>query len=115
MPPESAAYLWDVRAAGNRVASFTAGLTQQSYAADELRRSAVERQLEIVGEALTKLGKAAPDVAAGIPDIARIIGLRNILVHGYAVVDDAVVWTAATERLPELLTVVDEMLSEFES
>lgn len=114
MQPESAAYLWDVRAAGNRVATFTAGLTRDRYADDELRKSAVERQLEIVGEALTKLRKADPETAAQIPDISRIIGLRNILIHGYAVVDDAVVWTAATERLPDLLNVVAGLLSEFE-
>lgn len=114
MQPDSAAYLWDVRASGDRVATFTAGLTQEEYADDELRKSAVERQLEIVGEALNKLRKADPETAAGIPDIARIIGLRNVLVHGYAVVDDGVVWTAATERLPELLDVVARLLSEIE-
>lgn len=42
------------------------------------------------------------------------VGRRIILVHAYAVVDDAVVWTAATERLPELLKVVGELLSDFE-
>lgn len=114
MQPESAAYLWDVRAAGNRIATFTAELTQESYAVDELRKSAVERQLEIVGEAMAKLRKADPEAATTIPDISRIIGLRNILIHGYAVVDDAVVWTAATKRLPELLKVVDGLLSELE-
>lgn len=114
MPPESAAYLWDVRTAGRRVASFTAGLTQEGYAGDDLRRSAVERQLEIVGEALNRLRKADPETAARIPDLPRIIGLRNILIHGYAVVDDSVVWTAATHRLPELLNVVDGLISELE-
>lgn len=57
MQLESAAYLWDVRAAGNGVATFTSVLTQESYVVDELRKSAVERQLEIVGEALNKLRK----------------------------------------------------------
>jgi uncharacterized protein with HEPN domain len=114
MQPESAAYLWDVRAAGRRVATFTAELTQDSYAGDDLRKSAVERQLEIVGEALNKLRKADPEAADRIPDLSRIIGLRNILVHGYAVVDDTVVWAAATGRLPELLDVVDRLIAELE-
>lgn len=65
-------------------------------------------------ERLNKLRKADPETASEIPDISRIIGLRNILLHGYAVVDDAVVWTAATERLPDLLNVVAGLLSEFE-
>ena len=51
MQPESAAFLWDVREAGVRITTFTEGLTGESYAADELRKSAVERQLEIIGEA----------------------------------------------------------------
>ena len=45
MQPESAAFLWDVREAGVRITTFTEGLTGESYAADELRKSAVERQL----------------------------------------------------------------------
>jgi uncharacterized protein with HEPN domain len=89
-------------------------LTQDSYAGDDLRMSAVERQLEIVGEALNKLRKADPEAADRIPDLSRIIGLRNILVHGYAVVDDTVVWAAATGRLPELLDVVDRLIAELE-
>ena len=57
-------------------------LTAASYASDELRKSAVERQLEIIGEALNRLRKADPEVAQRIPDISRIVGLRNILAHG---------------------------------
>ena len=102
MQPESAAFLWDVRAAGVRITTFAEGLTAASYSADELRKSAVERQLEIVGEAPNRLRKADPKVAHRIPDISQIIGLRNILAHGYAVVDDAVVWSAVSERMTAL-------------
>ena len=63
MQPESAAFLWDVRAAGVRITTFADGLTAASYAADELRKSAVERQLEIIGEALNRLRKADPETA----------------------------------------------------
>ena len=112
MQPESAAFLWDVRAAGVRITTFADGLTAASYAADELRKSAVERQLEIIGEALNRLRKADPEFAFRIPDTSRIIGLRNILAHGYAVVDDAVVWSAVSERMPSLLTVVENLLDE---
>lgn len=114
MQPESAAFLWDALAAGVRITTFTDGLTGESYAADELRKSAVERQLEIIGEALNRLRKADPETAQRIPDISRIVGLRNILAHGYAVVDDTVVWSAVSERLPALLTVVEDLLTEIE-
>lgn len=100
MQPESAAFLWDTHAAGVRITTFTDGLTGESYAADELRKSAVERQLEIIGEALYRLSKAGPETAQRIPDISRIVGLRNILAHAYAVVDDTVVWSQSLNGYP---------------
>lgn len=111
MRPDSAALLWDVHAAATRIAEFIEGLDSQRYEADDLRRSAVERQLEIVGEALKNLRNADPSAADQIPDLARIIGLRNILAHGYTVMDDTVVWAAASQRVPELLLVVDRLLA----
>jgi uncharacterized protein with HEPN domain len=111
MRPESAAFLWDVRNASARIADFVDGLDLVSYSTDELRRSAVERQLEIIGEALNNLRRLDPDTAAAIPDLHRIIGLRNILAHGYAVVDDTVVWSAASARVPELVRTIDRMLA----
>ncbi len=112
MRPESAALLWDVHAAASRVATFIIGLDADTYSADDLRRSAVERQLEIVGEALKNLRNTDPATADQIPDITRIVGLRNILAHGYAVVDDAVVWGAASQKVPELLSVVRRLLAQ---
>ena len=111
MQPESAALLWDAHSAASKIVEFIDGLDSTAYASDELRRSAVERQLEIIGEALKNLRSADPDTAAHIPDLSRIIGLRNILAHGYAVVDDAVVWSAASQRVPELIRVIDVLLA----
>ena len=111
MQPESAALLWDGHTAATRIVQFMDGIHGATYAAGELRRSAVERQLGIVGEALKNLRNADPETAQQIPDISRIIGLRNILAHGYAVVDDALIWSAASQRVPELLTTVDQLLA----
>lgn len=111
MQPESTALLWDVQKAAVRVTSFVEGLTAESYAQDELRRSAVERQMLIIGEALNNLRRSDPATAAQIPDLVRIIGMRNVLAHGYAVVEDAVVWRAATTRIPTLLSVVESLLA----
>lgn len=110
MRPEAAALLWDVSRAADQIAEFISGLDEVTYLADSLRRSAVERQLEIVGEALSKLRKVDPATAALIPDLHRIVGLRNALAHGYAVVDDRVVWAAAHRHLPTLATIVVELL-----
>lgn len=74
-------------------------------------RSAVERQFEIVGEALNQLARLAPDLAEQIPDLPRIVAFRNILIHGYAVVDNAIVWRAVHENLPGLLSVLERLLA----
>jgi len=84
------------------ISSFIGGLNANSYASDLLRKSAVERQLMIIGEALTNLRRIGPATADRIPDLARIIGMRNVLAHGYAVVVDEVVWQAASMRVPAL-------------
>ncbi len=75
-------------------------------------RSAVERQLEIIGEALNQLSKVAPEVAAQIPELARVVAFRNILIHGYATVDDALVWQVVIERVPALRDVLRGLLEE---
>lgn len=111
---ESAALLWDAHAAAGRAKNFVADLDEGGYRADELRKSAVERQFEILGEALSTLRRSDPDTAERIPDVHRIIGLRNILAHGYAVVDDAIVWDAAVNRVPGLLVAVAQLLSELD-
>lgn len=54
MPPDARTYLWDARRAGERISTFVVGKTWDDYQSDVLVRSAVERQFEILGEALTK-------------------------------------------------------------
>ncbi len=98
--------------AADKIAAFVAGLTEDQYRHDELRKSAVERQLEVLGEALKNLRNTDPQLAQRTPALARIIGMRNILAHAYAVVDDGVVWEAATVRVPELALVVQSLLTE---
>jgi uncharacterized protein with HEPN domain len=110
MPPDPRTYLWDARQAAERVAGFVAGRSWSEYEANLLLRSAVERQLEIVGEALNRLRQADPRLAAEIPDLDRIVAFRNVLVHGYASVDDRVVWEVATERTERLVETLGRLL-----
>jgi uncharacterized protein with HEPN domain len=106
------AYLWDALHAVGSVQDFTSGLTLQDYRDDLLRRSAVERQLEIVGEALNQLSKIDPDTAKLIPQIGPIVGFRNILVHGYAEIDHARVWGVVEHDLGPLASVLQGLLDE---
>jgi uncharacterized protein with HEPN domain len=49
-------------------------------------------------------------VASHIPDLPRIVAFRNILIHGYAIVDDALVWQVLVDKLPGLRQVLKELL-----
>ena len=82
------------------------------YANDEMARAAVERQFEIVGEALSQLAKLDASLATRISEYRRIIAFRNILVHGYAEVDDLLVWDIVESKLPTLMREVDELLRD---
>jgi uncharacterized protein with HEPN domain len=95
--------LADIIAAVEAINRFTAGHTRLDYGLDLLLRSAVERQLEILGEAIRRLEILDLSLAAQISEYRRIIGLRNILAHGYDGVDDDVVWQVIEIKLPILL------------
>lgn len=107
--------LEDIRQACERILEFTEGKGLSDYTGDTLLRSGVERQFEIVGEALNRLAKAEPDVADQIRHHRRVISFRNILIHGYDVVEDPVVWDVITSDLPALYEQVRNLLSAEES
>ncbi|MDH3258929.1 MAG: DUF86 domain-containing protein [Deltaproteobacteria bacterium] len=86
------ALLYDVKSACERTERFVEGKTLGNYLSDELLRSAVERQFVIMGEALSRASRIMPELEENITDFKKIVGLRNILVHGYAVVEDEVIW-----------------------
>lgn len=87
-------------------------LDAAGYRASPLIRSATEGQFEIVGEALNRLSKEAPDLANRVPNLRRIVGFRNVLIHGYAVIDDGRVWEIVTTLLPPLRATVTALLTE---
>jgi uncharacterized protein with HEPN domain len=111
MPPEeSAKLLVDMRAAAERITRFAAGKSFDDYLADELLRSGIERQFEIIGEAMTRLRKCDEATASKITDYRKISGFRNALIHGYDEIDDAVSWSVVTTKLPVLLRELDSLL-----
>jgi len=111
MEIESKKHLEDIRKAADRVRRFTEGKTFDNYMHDDLLKSGVERQFEIIGEAMTKLHRLNPDIVMRISNYKRIIAFRNILVHGYAFVDDKIVWDVVQKDLPVLLEEIETLLS----
>lgn len=110
-----AALLSDILLAGARIQQFVKGLTFAEYVSNPLVRSAVERQFEIIGEALLRLARHQPEMFARIPEARRIIDFRNVLAHGYDIVDDEIVWQAVHNHLPPFLDVVNALLEEIGS
>lgn len=102
--------LEDIRQASEKILEFTHGKTLSKYQQDSMCRSAVERQFEIIGESLNRLYKSDPDTASKITNYSRIIAFKNILIHGYDVVEDAVVWDIISDYLPGLYEQVLDML-----
>ena len=106
------AYLWDAHEAIDAILEFTSDRSVEDFQQDLMLRSAVERQLEIVGEALSQLSRRNQDLASRIPDLGQVVAFRNILVHGYATVDPGRVWLIIHESLPGLQETIDRPLEE---
>jgi uncharacterized protein with HEPN domain len=112
MERDPRSFLWDARESADAILRFILGRNEQDYLTDDMLRAAVERHFEIIGEALNRLAKTTPDIAGRIPDLARAVAFRNLLIHGYATVDDATVWRTTQEDLPGLRSTVAALLAE---
>ncbi|MCY3567200.1 MAG: DUF86 domain-containing protein [Chloroflexi bacterium] len=105
-------YLRDILDAALLVRRFTHGKTFADYESDVLLRSGVERQLTILCEAMTHLSDHDQSIATQITDHDAIIGMRIVLVHRYADLDDRRIWSTATLSLPLLIQEVEQLLDE---
>ena len=104
--------LFDVLASGRSIRQWCSGRNFSDYEQDRQFRRAVEREFEIIGEALGRLSLVDAAVAARIGELHRIIGFRNRIIHGYDAIDDAAVWGVAESHLPLLVTQVEALLAE---
>lgn len=110
MSNQAATLLWDARRAAERISRFTAGRSIDDYLNDDMLRAAVERQFEIIGEALAGLRRIEPTLAAQLPHVQQIIAFRNVLIHGYASIDDRIVWDTVQDDLPGLQAALTTLL-----
>ena len=115
MDPRSPRLLEDIAAACAFVVASTANVTAADYAANQLLRQAMERNFEIIGEALIRLERIDPRTAARISDYRSVVGFRNRLIHGYDRINQARVWEIIQAFLPVLHRQVEGLLREAES
>jgi len=111
MQPESRKLLWDACTAAQWILDHVAGRTLQDYRLDELLRLSTERQFIILGEALSQLARKDPESANLITEIREVVGFRNILVHGYAEINDELVWNLIAVDLPPLIDTLTDLLN----
>ena len=76
--------------------------------------SGVERQFEIMGEVLNQLSKIDAEVVAQVTNYQQIISFRNILIHGYADIDNRLVWNIVENKLPGLLQEISKLSANSE-
>jgi uncharacterized protein with HEPN domain len=104
--------LLDVVEAGRSILARCAGRTFAEYETERWFRRVVEREFEIIGEALNRLAGADPATAAAISELPRIVGFRNRIIHAYDAVDNAVVWGIVEAHLAQLLDEIERLLKQ---
>ena len=102
MPKRLLKHLFDALAAVRLAREFSAGLSLAGLISNALVRSAIERQLEILGEACRRAVQADPDLRRRLLEVAFAIGLRNKINHGCDRVENAVVFDTLVHDLPVL-------------
>ncbi|MBI5875826.1 MAG: DUF86 domain-containing protein [Deltaproteobacteria bacterium] len=102
-------YLYDIKKSVDSITIHLGGINNFKLFSGNLTvRRAVERELEIIGEAMTHLLSIEPEIK--IADAKKIIAMRNRIIHGYDSVDDAVVWNVVIKSLPVLKGEVAKLL-----
>jgi uncharacterized protein with HEPN domain len=108
------ALLHDILRAAAGIKRVVSGKTLDDYESDEDLQSILERRFTIIGEALRRLERTDAALFREIPDARDIIDFRNVLAHGYEVVNTRTVWSAALEDLPRLVAAVIPMLDRLD-
>jgi uncharacterized protein with HEPN domain len=106
-------YLYDALLASKSILDFVKQKNFNDYIEDEMLQSAVERKFEIIGESLNRIKQLDEGfLKLNISDAYKIIGFRNILIHGYDMIDSDVEWNAIEKRLPVLILEIERILGE---
>jgi uncharacterized protein with HEPN domain len=109
--PRDRARLLDMLQAARDAVRFIAKTSWEDYAKNDLLRSAVERKVEIVGEAARFVSSEFADAHPEV-EWRRIRSTRHILAHDYGRIDDSILWRIATIHLPQLITQLEPLVSE---
>ena len=112
MPRDREKYLFDMLDSCRFLLEFTSPEGMDRYTSDRAFRSAVERELQIIGEAMLQIRSLDPATIAEISESERIIGFRHVLVHGYDAIDPEIVWYIVKDKLPVLRAQLEALLGQ---
>jgi len=111
MPHRIEKYLYDIKEAIDSIYEYLGDKRVFfEYKRNKLLRRGVERELEIIGEAINRILEIDPDIE--ISEARRIVDLRNWVIHGYDKVDDTIIWGIISRDLPQLKKQVDKLLTK---
>jgi uncharacterized protein with HEPN domain len=106
---EDEALLWDMLEAAKQILGFVAGRSFEEYARDELRQAAVERKLEVIGEAARGVSEEFRSTHPEIP-WRGIVSQRHFIAHEYGEIRHEKIWGVAVRRIPELIAMLAPFL-----
>lgn len=112
MPSKLSTLVWDALDAGRVIQELVADMDRDQLSADIRTAAAVNWQFTVIGEALRRLRSQFPTDAQRIRRVDDIIGFRNVLVHGYDIVDERRVWDAIHNHLPQLMDDLKQMADQ---
>lgn len=106
--------LFDIKIAIHEIDTFlpSGRVTFFEYKNNLILKRAVERNLEIIGEAMNRILKEDPNFP--IKEAYRIVGLRNQIIHGYDSISDENIWAIIVNHLPKLRSEVNDLTKDFE-
>ena len=111
MPHKIEKYLFDIKESIDSIDDYLGDRRDFfEYQKNKLLRRGIERELEIIGEAINRILKINPDIE--IPEARRIVDLRNWVIHGYDKVDDVIIWGIISRDIPKLKKQVEKLLKK---
>ena len=105
-------WIYDIDFALNEIESYFEGEEKNFFVYKEnvMLKRAIERDLEIIGEAINRILKRDPLFESKIKDAKAIIGLRNQVIHAYDNISDENIWSILINHIPKLRVDINELL-----
>ena len=102
-------FLFDIRESIDSIENYLGDKRDfKIYMSDKMLRRAIEREFEIIGEAMSRIEKI--DSAIDISSKKQIISMRNRVIHGYDKIDNEIIWGTIVRHLPTLKIEIDNLL-----